>query len=108
MLANYADKGTAFDLGQKVQYFTLDVISDIAFGEPFGFLETDSDVYKYIETTEQTLPMVMVTTVVPSLVMLLASPLLKSALPSDKDVLGFGRVMRYVSPFCVSLAKDVV
>lgn len=96
MLGSFADKGKAFDLGQKVQYFTLDVISDIAFGEPFGFLETNSDVYKYIETTEQALPMVMVTTVVPSLVKVLASPLLKSALPSDKDVFGFGRVMRYV------------
>ncbi len=99
MLASYADRGKPVDLGRKVQYFTLDVISDIAFGEPFGFLETDSDVYKYIETTESTLPVVMVTTVIPFLVKLLASPLLKTVLPSEKDVLGFGRVMRQVSPF---------
>lgn len=74
----------------------MDVISDIAFDEPFGFLETDSDVYQYIETTEKTLPVVMVTTVLPALVKLLASPLVRPALPSEKDVLGFGRVMRYV------------
>jgi hypothetical protein len=65
----------------------------LAFGEPFGFLETDSDVYEYIKTTEETLPMVMVTTVVPWLVKVLSSPIFKSLLPSEKDRLGFGRVM---------------
>lgn len=84
------------DFGKKAQYFTLDVISDIAFGSPFGFLQTDSDVYKYIETTEKTLPVVMMTTVVPFLVTLFASPLMKPALPSEKDIFGFGRVMQYV------------
>lgn len=94
MLGNYADTNRTVDLGKKAQYFTLDVISDIAFDEPFGFLETDSDVYKYIETTETTLPVVMVTTAVPFLVKVLSSPLLKPFLPSDKDILGFGKVMR--------------
>ena len=94
LLGRYADRGAVVDFGRKAQYFTLDVISDIAFGKPFGFISTDSDVYKYIETTEKTLPMVMVTTVLPFLVTLFASPLFKPALPSEKDVLGFGRVMR--------------
>lgn len=95
LLAKYADSHKILDLGRKVQYFTLDVISDIAFGEPFGFLETDSDVYRYIETTETALPLVMITTVVPGLVKLLASRLLKRALPSETDPIGFGRVLRY-------------
>lgn len=84
------------DFGKKAQYFTLDVISDIAFGTPFGFLQTDSDVYKYIETTEKTLPMVMISTVAPFIVKIFASPLMKPALPSEKDIFGFGRVMKYI------------
>ncbi|KAK2609238.1 hypothetical protein QQS21_002172 [Conoideocrella luteorostrata] len=99
LLGKYADKGAVVDFSKKTQYFTLDVISDIAFGTPFGFVQTDSDVYKYIETTEKTLPMVMVTTVIPFLVTMFASPLFKPALPSEKDVLGFGKVM--------SIAKHV-
>lgn len=95
-MGKYADRGAVVDFGKKAQYFTLDVISDIAFGTPFGFLETDSDVYKYIETTEKTLPVVMITTVVPFVVNIFASPLMKPALPSEKDILGFGRVMKYV------------
>ncbi len=94
LLANYADNDKILDLGRKVQYFTLDIISDIAFDSPFGFLETDSDVYKYIETTESALPIVMVTTVVPVFVKMLASRLLRSALPSETDAFGFGRVLR--------------
>jgi hypothetical protein len=96
LLGRYADEKEPMDLGRKVQYFTLDVISDIAYGAPFGFVETDSDVFEYIKTTEKNLPMVMVVTVFPWLLKLLNSPILKGLLPSTKDRLGFGRIMRWV------------
>lgn len=41
--------------------------------------------------------MVMVTTVVPVLVKILSHPLFKRLLPSEKDRLGFGRIMGCVS-----------
>lgn len=81
------------DLGRKAQYFTLDVISTVAFGEAFGFIETDSDVYDYIQTTEETLPAIICVSVLPWLNWALQSRLLKGLLPSDKDALGLGRVM---------------
>jgi len=93
LIDSYVTQGKPFDFGRKAQYFTLDVISDIAFGEPFGFIETDSDVYEYIRTTEETIPMAMVTTVIPWLVTLLSSPTFKWLMPSEKDKLGFGKVM---------------
>ncbi|RFU82160.1 pisatin demethylase [Trichoderma arundinaceum] len=99
LLGRYADEGKALDFGRKVQYFTLDVISDIAYGAPFGFVETDSDMFEYIKTTEKNLPLVMVVTVFPWLLKLLNSPILKGVLPSTKDRLGFGRIM--------GIAKDV-
>ncbi|KAK0388572.1 hypothetical protein NLU13_4815 [Sarocladium strictum] len=93
LLDSYVAKDQPFDLGLKAQYFTLDVISHIAFGKPFGFIETDSDVYDYIKTTEETVPMAMVTTVLPWLAKLLRSPIFKAVLPSERDPLGFGKVM---------------
>ncbi|KAF7503960.1 hypothetical protein GJ744_002985 [Endocarpon pusillum] len=45
------------DFARIAQYFALDVISDIAFGQPFGFLETDSDVHDYIKTQKALLPL---------------------------------------------------
>ncbi|KAG4429416.1 hypothetical protein IFR05_015102 [Cadophora sp. M221] len=41
------------DLGQKGQFFTLDVISDLAFGQAFGYLKQDDDVFDYIKITDQ-------------------------------------------------------
>ncbi|EWG49992.1 hypothetical protein FVEG_09330 [Fusarium verticillioides 7600] len=93
LLGKYADEKKPVDFGRRAQFFTLDVISDLAFGEPLGFLETDSDVYKYIQITEEMLPAVMVTTIIPWLVKVLSSPVFKSLLPSEKDRLGFEKLM---------------
>ncbi len=94
LLGRYADNKEPLDLGRKVQYFTLDVISNISYGGPFGFVETDSDVYEYISTMEQNMPTIIVTTVLPWMMPILASPLLKFMLPSDTDKIGLGRTMR--------------
>lgn len=88
------------DFAQKAQFFTLDVISDIAFGKAFGYLETDEDVFSYIKTTEDTIPVMILVGALPWLAQIIQSPVLKSFMPSDKDVYGLGRVM--------SVAKQVV
>ncbi|KAK1979162.1 cytochrome P450 [Colletotrichum cereale] len=93
LVESYIDAGKPFDFGRKAQFFTLDVISDLAFGKPFGFMESDSDVYEYIKTMEESLPMFMATTVYPWVIRLFASPLFRTLLPSEKDPLGFGKVM---------------
>lgn len=78
------------DLGLKIQYFTLDVISDLAFGEPFGHLETDTDLYSYIESTATYFPVMHTLANVPSIVSFLQSPLMTWALPHEKDKTGWG------------------
>ncbi len=81
----YVAANRPFDFGRKAQYFTLDVISDLAFGQPFGDVATDSDVYEYIKTMEENMPNIIVTTVLPWLMSLLSSPLFRNMLPSDRD-----------------------
>ncbi|KAK1518273.1 major facilitator superfamily transporter [Colletotrichum abscissum] len=81
------------------QFFTLDVISDLAFGEPFGFVASDSDMYEYIKTTEENLPVFMGMTVVPWVIRLFRYPFLRSMLPTAKDPLGFGKVMGIAKRF---------
>jgi hypothetical protein len=78
------------DFGQKAQYFTLDVISDLAFGQAFGYLEKDDDVFDYIKITSSYIPIMLVLANVPSLVNLLHSRLLRGLLPTESDKLGFG------------------
>jgi len=81
------------DFGSKSQYLTLDVISDIAFGEAFGFVENDEDMFSYIKTTESTIPILILTGSFPWLARIFQSPLLKSLLPKDTDAYGLGKVM---------------
>lgn len=97
LVDRYVSENKAFDFGLKAQYFTLDVISDLAFGEPFGDVASDSDVHEYIRTSEQNMPNVVLAAVLPWLLALLSSPLLRGLLPSDKDAIGLGKTIGYVS-----------
>ncbi|KAK3368375.1 pisatin demethylase [Podospora didyma] len=82
-----------FDFARKAQYLALDVIADVAFSEPFGFLETDSDRFDYIATLEQNFPVAFALTVLPWAVTLMQSRLFKAIRPSEKDPMGLGRLM---------------
>ncbi|KAM7219703.1 Pisatin demethylase [Rhypophila decipiens] len=85
-------KNKPFDFARKTQFFTLDAISDLAYGRPFGYLANDEDMFSYIGMTEAQLPTIMLTSVYPILVDLLSSPLLNRLVPSNKDLLGLGRI----------------
>ncbi|RYP48278.1 hypothetical protein DL769_011219 [Monosporascus sp. CRB-8-3] len=44
------------DLPRMAQHFTLNTITRIAYGKEFGYLDSDSDVFEYIRTTEEIMP----------------------------------------------------
>lgn len=99
----YVSASTEFkpiDIGRKAQYFTLDVLSSLAFGKSFGDIETDSDNHKYIETVEESGPAIILVMVLPWISKLLQLPLLKGLLPSAEDTIGFGKIM--------GIAKEIV
>jgi len=89
----YISKGRIFDFARKAQYFTLDVISDVSFGQAFGFVKSDLDMYDYIAMLEAQMPKMIMTSIYPWLVDLMGLPLFKRLLPSDKDVAGFGKLI---------------
>lgn len=94
---NKPDQGAyrIVDLARVTSFFTLDVISKIAFGESFGFLDRDEDPFGYIENLAQMLPAIIVFGVYFELTNLLKMPLLKAALPKSTDKRGLGRVMGF-------------
>ncbi|OLN87613.1 Pisatin demethylase 25 [Colletotrichum chlorophyti] len=81
------------DLARKVQFFTLDVISALAFGKKFGYLEADDDKLRYIETTEKTVPVLLATALMPWFLSVLQSPWLKWLMPNARKLVGIGTVM---------------
>ncbi|KAL5115603.1 hypothetical protein ACEQ8H_006490 [Pleosporales sp. CAS-2024a] len=84
------DSYRPMDFGEKASFFTLDVISELAFGEAFGYMEHDTDVYDYLKITKTFIPIMMVVANIPSLADLLQSRPLRRLLPSESDKLGFG------------------
>lgn len=85
------------DLGRITSFFTLDVISKIAFGQDFGFLANDEDPFGYIENLAQFLPAIIVFGVYTELTNIMKFPLIKSALPKNTDKRGLGRVMGFAT-----------
>ncbi|KAJ4989638.1 benzoate 4-monooxygenase cytochrome p450 [Stagonosporopsis vannaccii] len=95
----YVSSSTSYrpvDLAQKLQYFTLDVISDLAFGKPLGYLQQDADPYDYVEAMDASMPVLAVLGNVPWLADLCHSLFLRRFLPSEKDQGGFGAFIRHV------------
>lgn len=78
------------DIAQKIQFFSLDVISDLAFGQPFGYIEEDTDVFDFIKITRSFFPVALVMANLPAVVTILHSRLFRSALPKETDKIGFG------------------
>lgn len=79
----YVATGAEFkpmDIGHKAQYFTIDVVSILAFGKSLGDLVTDSD-NQYIETIDGSGPAVILVSVLPWISKLFKLPLLKALLP---------------------------
>ncbi|KAI1402026.1 cytochrome P450 [Hypoxylon fuscum] len=82
------------DFATRIQFFTLDVISKIAYGKAFGHLDDDSDVYGYIDATEAYLPMIVVLGDLPWLTKLvLSDTMLKLIGPKATDKKGQGKLM---------------
>lgn len=77
-----------------MQYFTLDSITRIAFGEAFGYLATDSDVHGYIESLEIMMPRISAVNDIPTLRRALFSKwgLLLTG-PSKTDTKGWGKLL---------------
>ena len=83
------------DLARITSFFTLDVISKIAFGQTFGFLDRDEDPFGYIANLAEFLPAIIVFGVYTELTNIMKLPLVKGALPKSTDKRGLGRVMGF-------------
>jgi hypothetical protein len=85
------------DLARKASFFTMDVITDIAFGSTWGCLTGDEDVGGWFEGTEQVMTAALWVSSFPILNKLLNIPFIaRMIMPSDKDATGSGRLMGFV------------
>ncbi|KAI0123532.1 cytochrome P450 [Xylariales sp. AK1849] len=82
------------DMATIANYFTLDAITRIAYGKEFGYLETDTDVYSYIQTVETNVPLLVLFAEIPLLRRLFYSPFaLRFIGPKPTDKEGVGKML---------------
>lgn len=90
-----------FDMGHGMQFLTHDMMSTIEFSAPFGYLDADADPHNIISTLEKTIVPCSLMALLPPLLSLVSSPLLKPLLPkpTDRSGLGYllGRIEAHVS-----------
>jgi hypothetical protein len=86
------------DLAQKAQFFTIDVITDLATGAPFGDLTSDADQHEYLRTATEAQPAFVMISSVPALTRLLQIPWIgKRLFPTSQDEIGMGKMMGSVN-----------
>ncbi len=82
------------DFASMVQYFTLDSISKVAFGEEFGLVREERDIHGHIQIINDVAPAMVVVAAVPYLRAIMGSNLmLKLAGPKPEDKRGIGKLM---------------
>lgn len=82
------------DWGMKANFFTIDSIADIAFGDPVGDLSEDADKFDFLSNTESSLPVMMLFTCYTWMLTLLQMPAVSRMIaPSPEEPSGFGRIM---------------
>jgi len=88
--------GDVMDLAEIMRYFTLDVLSTVAFGRPFGFMAANSDLWDYGKTNAAFMPIFALQANHGWLRRVFASPFMQSvAAPKVTDTMGIGPALAF-------------
>lgn len=80
------------------QFFTLDVLSSIAFGEAFGFMASNTDKWSFVAGNDSFIPMLQLITDVALVRKIFHSDLMQRVFsPKESDEEGQGRVRRFAA-----------
>ena len=94
-----------FDIGRRIQYLTVYIISKLCLGQSFQCIENDKDQYDFLKTVKQATSISLQFTVLPKIPKLVfyltKTPLFRRILvPSKTEEAGMGKIMVVSSPIC--------
>ncbi|KAF5526042.1 Cytochrome P450 monooxygenase lolP1 [Colletotrichum aenigma] len=81
------------EFSHKSQYFALDVIGQLAFGEALGFLANDEDLWGYVSANDQVFPALALMLNIPHVGIMMQRWPFSKLLPFSSDEYGFGKLM---------------
>ncbi|KAF6792341.1 cytochrome p450 [Colletotrichum musicola] len=88
-----ADDFRPMEFAHKSQYFALDVVGQLSFGEALGFVARDEDLWGYVKTNDETFPIFAVMLNTPYVGRILQHWPLSKLLPFSNEKYGFGKLM---------------
>lgn len=89
---SYGSEFRRMDFAAIAQQLTLDVITYLALGKPFGYIAEDTDKYDYIKSIEDNFPIMNAFATVPLLSDVMRIPAIQNTLiPSASDKVGLGK-----------------
>ena len=93
-------KYQVMDWADVAQYFTINVLTDIAFSQPLGYLKFNADLFDYVKTIRAFMPVLELQTNFPLVRMVIGHPIVRKPIaPTAKDGFGVGKM--------IGLAKQV-
>lgn len=90
---DYVEKNEAMDFAVLAGYFTLDILTQIAFGQALGFLVKNEDLYDYHKSSAAYYPIMELGSNHPAILSILNSRMMEGAAPKPTDKLGFGAIV---------------
>lgn len=84
------------DMGRTLQYLTQDVTSAVEFGKPFGYIQDNDDSFGVIEALESMQLPCALMALLPLLLAMVKSPLIRPLMPKPGDKTGMGRLLGLV------------
>lgn len=89
---DFVQKNEAMDFAKLAGYFTLDILTQIAFGQALGFLTKNEDLYDYHKSSTAFYPIMEMGSNHPTILAILNSRVMEGAAPKPTDKLGFGAI----------------
>lgn len=90
---DYVTKNSSMDFSQLAGYFTLDILTQIAFGRSLGFLRANRDLYDYHKSTAAFYPIMELSSNHPMILAMLKSRVMQGTAPKPTDKVGFGAIV---------------
>ena len=90
---DYVQKQQALDFSKLAGYFTLDALTQIAFGQALGFLIKNEDLYNYHKSSSAFYPIMELGSNHPTILAILNSRAMEGAAPKPTDKIGFGAIV---------------
>lgn len=88
--------GRPLELAQVTRFFTLDTLSRLVYGESFGNLPANKDVYNFGESVAGFLPVAELIQNHEWVARIISHPLVQKALtPKDAEVVGIGKIVSF-------------